>query len=194
MLERDGFSGLGINAIAKEAGVGKPLIYRYFGGLPELLDEFGRDADFWMRLDDILVEADRETGGKPPASFADVIRIATICYTRVLRRSPVMQEILASDLTAAPDLIKPLSEARRMRAVQALEEFMQGVGAPDDVDVDAVFAILLAAFQYLTVRGRVDDSFWGVPLGTDDEWKRFEDAMGFIIGRVFSDEGRLKAG
>ena len=194
VLERDGFSGLGINAIAKEAGVGKPLIYRYFGGLQELLDEFGRDADFWMRLDDILTEADRETGGKPPQSFAEVTRIAMICYTRVLRHSPVMQEILASELTAAPDLIKPLSEARRMRAVQALEDFMQGVDLPDGVDVDAIFAILLAAFQYLTVRGRVDDSFWGVPLGTDEEWTRFEEAMRFIIDRVFAGQESVKAG
>lgn len=194
VLERDGFSGLGINAIAKEAGVGKPLIYRYFGGLQELLDEFGRDADFWMRLDDILVEADKETGGVPPASFAEVIRTAMICYTRVLRRSPVMQEILASELTATPDLIKPLAEARRETGVQALEEYMDGIEPPEGVDVDAIYGILLAAFQYLTVRGRVDDGFWGIPLGTDEEWKRFEDAMGFIIHRVFSGEGRVKPG
>jgi hypothetical protein len=37
VLARDGFGAIGVNAIAREAGVDKVLIYRYFGGLPELL-------------------------------------------------------------------------------------------------------------------------------------------------------------
>ena len=37
VLARDGFAAIGVNAIAKQAGVDKVLIYRYFGGLPELL-------------------------------------------------------------------------------------------------------------------------------------------------------------
>ena len=37
VLARDGFAALGVNAVAKQAGVDKVLIYRYFGGLPELI-------------------------------------------------------------------------------------------------------------------------------------------------------------
>jgi AcrR family transcriptional regulator len=37
VLARDGFAAIGVNAIARQAGVDKVLIYRYFGGLPELL-------------------------------------------------------------------------------------------------------------------------------------------------------------
>lgn len=39
ILEKDGFTAVGINLIAREAGVDKVLIYRYFGGMPELLAE-----------------------------------------------------------------------------------------------------------------------------------------------------------
>ena len=41
VLARDGFHAVGINAIAREAGVDKVLIYRYFGGLGELLQAWG---------------------------------------------------------------------------------------------------------------------------------------------------------
>ena len=34
VLVRDGVSGLGVNALIKEAGVGKKQVYEYFGGLP----------------------------------------------------------------------------------------------------------------------------------------------------------------
>jgi len=40
VLARDGFNGLGINALAREAGVDKVLIYRYFGGLSGLLKAY----------------------------------------------------------------------------------------------------------------------------------------------------------
>jgi len=37
VLVRDGIRQLSLNAIVAEAGVGKPLLYRYFDNLPGLL-------------------------------------------------------------------------------------------------------------------------------------------------------------
>ncbi len=36
LLSRDGFGALGVNAVAREAGVDKVLIYRYYGGMADL--------------------------------------------------------------------------------------------------------------------------------------------------------------
>lgn len=41
VLARDGFAAGGVNAVAREAGVDKVLICRYFGGLPGLLRAWG---------------------------------------------------------------------------------------------------------------------------------------------------------
>lgn len=46
LLAREGFGSLGVNALATEAGVDKVLIYRYFGGMDNLLAAFGRSSDF----------------------------------------------------------------------------------------------------------------------------------------------------
>ena len=43
VLARDGFGAVGVNAIAKEAGVDKVLIYRYFGGLARAAARMGRE-------------------------------------------------------------------------------------------------------------------------------------------------------
>ena len=40
IVESDGFEKLGINTIALKANVSKMLIYRYFGGLEELVARF----------------------------------------------------------------------------------------------------------------------------------------------------------
>jgi len=186
VLERDGFRGLGINAIAKEANVGKPLIYRYFGGMPQLLEEFGGDADFWMGLDDMLYEADRETNGRRSELFSENMRLVLVIYARILRSRPLLQEVLASELTAPTDLVRPLATARRDRAREALLDFMGDINWPKDFDATATFAIMLAGVQYLTLRGRVSEHFWGVPLKTDEDWERFEQAVGRMADLVFA--------
>src|SRR5206468_332459 len=62
LLARAGFGAVGVSAIADEAGVGKPLIYRYFGGLDGLLDAFGKAEDFWPHAEELLAV---EPGARP---------------------------------------------------------------------------------------------------------------------------------
>ena len=40
IIVNDGFERVGVNAIAQNAGVSKMLIYRYFGGLDELIAQY----------------------------------------------------------------------------------------------------------------------------------------------------------
>ena len=56
VLERDGFEKVGVNLIARTAGVDKVLIYRYFGGLDGLLTSFGESADIWWTVEEIVGE------------------------------------------------------------------------------------------------------------------------------------------
>ena len=53
LLAEGGFRKLGVNAVAREAGVDKVLIYRYFGGMPELLRAFGVSGDFWPTFEEL---------------------------------------------------------------------------------------------------------------------------------------------
>lgn len=47
LLQREGFAGWGINAVAREADVDKVLIYRYFESLEGLLLEIIKETRFW---------------------------------------------------------------------------------------------------------------------------------------------------
>ena len=50
VLARDGHGGVGVNAVAAECGVDKVLIYRYFGGLPQLLQKVRERQRMWPAL------------------------------------------------------------------------------------------------------------------------------------------------
>lgn len=47
IVKTKGFGGLGVNKVAKQAGVSKVLIYRYFGNLEKLLRRCVKEKDFW---------------------------------------------------------------------------------------------------------------------------------------------------
>lgn len=47
LLEREGLPSWGVNAVAREAGVDKVLLYRYFGGHEELLLHLLERNRFW---------------------------------------------------------------------------------------------------------------------------------------------------
>ena len=47
VMLREGVEGLGVNAVAQEAGVNKVLIYRYFGDLPGLARHWVSNSTFW---------------------------------------------------------------------------------------------------------------------------------------------------
>ena len=49
IIESEGFEKLGINTIASKANVSKMLIYRYFGGLEELIAQFIMQKDYWAK-------------------------------------------------------------------------------------------------------------------------------------------------
>ena len=46
VIAQVGFQSLGVNQVAREAGVDKKLIYRYFGGLRGLVAAYGQTVDF----------------------------------------------------------------------------------------------------------------------------------------------------
>ena len=54
VLSESGFSGLGVNAVAKAAGVDKVLIYRYFGSFDALCLAFAQSSDFWPSIEELI--------------------------------------------------------------------------------------------------------------------------------------------
>ena len=58
LLLEQGYPVVGINAIAKQAGCDKVLIYRYFGGFEGLLQRFAESRILWWQVDDILSTPD----------------------------------------------------------------------------------------------------------------------------------------
>ncbi|HEY5323405.1 MAG TPA: helix-turn-helix domain-containing protein [Caldimonas sp.] len=166
VLARDGFGAVGVNAIAKEAGVDKVLIYRYFGGLPELLREWGASGRFWPRVAELL--------GADPKAFhrlAAPERYARFFehFIDALRERPLTLEILAAEIVERNDLTAILESEREAWGEEASRLLAAGEFARRPA-LRGLTLLLVAGVQYLLVRSRKIRIFGGVDLKKDAGW------------------------
>jgi len=178
LLARDGFNALGVNAVAAEAGVDKVLIYRYFDGMPGLLQAFGESADFWPSVEEVLGDGGWETQPIGERWAGGLSR-----YARALRRRPVTKEILAWEQVEQSELCEILRDAR----VRWFEELMTHF--PDDpgsTDADLIGTILLVvgAIHYFVVVGRLQGDFSGLEVGTEEGWDHIDELIRTICVRT----------
>lgn len=177
VLAEAGFQGLGVNAVAAQAGVDKVLIYRYFGDWPGLLHAYGESAEFWPTLDEVL-GPHREALTEP--TLQRVAARVFSAYARALRARPLTVELLAWECSAQNELTSSLAAAREQFTRRLFAE-LAGAGIPMTRSRIAAAALLGAAINYLVIRGRTTPVFGGVSIATDAGWAELEAAMGAMF-------------
>jgi AcrR family transcriptional regulator len=173
LLARDGFRDLGINAIAREAGVDKVLIYRYFGGMEDLLKAYAAEGDFWPSSAEIMA-AVRQSKPKNEAELASALLIE---FERALRRRPLTQEIMRWELMERNELTDTLARYREEESAKTLQ-LLSGVGM---VDVAAIASLLAAGHTYLILRKKTVGVYNGLQLDEGRDWERLEDATRTLV-------------
>lgn len=151
LLAESGFKGIGINAIARRAGVDKVLIYRYFGGLPELLEAYAHESDFWWTVDEIVLEGDETLQGQGPAAYLAVLLRR---HLEALRRRPLTQEIMAWELTEANELTRNLALVRAARGHALVRRVRALYPAEDLWYLEGILGLIGAGINFLVLRTR----------------------------------------
>ena len=177
LLARSGFRGVGINSAARAAGVDKVLIYRYFGGLPDLLRAYAEGGDFWPSADELLAAVpDRES--KTEAELGACLLIE---FGRALRRRPITQEIMRWEILEKNELTDALANYREEQSMKLLGLFRD----KGSVGVQAIAALLGAGQTYLLLRAKTADVYNGLDLNKDRDWKQVEEAIRVLVGLAF---------
>ena len=112
LLTQSGGKEFGINSLAREAGVDKVLIYRYFGSLAEVLRAVGDEISLWPSTADLLGP------GIIPRKVTDpedaLIRVLTNSLKELRRRKP-SQEIARWGLVESNELTDKYAAVREKR-------------------------------------------------------------------------------
>ena len=181
LLAKKGFKGIGVNAVAREAGVDKVLIYRYFGGLEGLIAAFGKEGDFWPSALE-LAGGDLQKFSQMPLD--ERLSIFASNFIDSLRKRPLTQAIMAWEIIEPNGLTEKLERIRE----QSIIEFFQMFFMKDQLQIDLQAMVMLigAAISYLVIRSKHIDLFGGLDLGSDQGWKRIEKAIETISHGVLN--------
>jgi len=181
LLRRDGFSEFGVNAVAREAGVDKVLIYRYFTDLDGLLAALADHLDLWPSVEELVSESDAIYRARPAAQQ---VRIVFRNLMKGLRKRPLTLEIMAWELAER----NPLTNRLEVERADLARIFTRRYGhtGPSEVDLSAFVVILSASINYLTARMRLMDDFNGMNIGDDQAWQRLESSIDMICDRMLA--------
>ena len=172
LLSRSGFEDVGVNAVAREAGVDKVLIYRYFGKMPELLRAFAERGGHWPSDAELLGEA-------PPEEPRELAAHVLIRFGQAIRARPETQSILKRELSERNPLTDALADAREEQAMRLLAR-IGDLG----VDAAAVGALIAAGLTYLALRAGTVEKYNGVDLRSDAGWEQIERAVRLIVASL----------
>ncbi len=186
ILAEKGFRKFGVNAVARQAKVDKVLIYRYFGGLPELLRAYAAAGTYWPTIAEVAGD-DPDKLREVPVSEA----VATLLcnFARAIRKRPVTLEILAWETIERNEMAKVLEKVRRDFTKNLYRGIVGGWGR-EGAEEAAIVTLLTAGINYLAVRSRKVGRYGYVSIGTDEGWGRLEAAIGTICGRCLASEVR----
>lgn len=177
LLIDEGFSALGVNRIANEAGVAKVLIYRYFGDLDGLLNAFVTSPDFWPTREEII--------DLPDAAFFQLdlrerIKRVLFNFATGLRKRPETMAILAWEMSGNPSLTRVLEEA--------LGQFSKQIGeslAPDyptmHPQLPEMLSVLCAGMIHLGLAYQHHQKFAYLRLESPEDWKRVLKAFATLL-------------
>jgi AcrR family transcriptional regulator len=183
-LAKAGFRDLGINSIAREAGIDKVLIYRYFGGLPELLHAYSQDGDYWPTSEDLI--GDPNTVKAESAADWLVYILSKVQIS--IRQRPITLEILRWEIVDNNELTHEFAAIRSRVAFECITFINQKYPFPADLDVLALATVILSAVIYITLRTDTNPNYLGMDFSTPSGWERMNAMVVSMIYQATSEK------
>lgn len=185
VLVRDGIQGLGVNAVAQEAGVNKVLIYRYFGDFQGLARHWATKSSFWP--------TELELIGNDPEAFAKLDvqeRVVDVIghYMKAIRSRPRTVEVFAGELINSNPTTQALSDAMA-RPGKGVEDHIKLDSADKDMATRVwnIVFLVSALTGFFTIRERNNPTFLGFDLTEDESWEFIEKTIQQVASAYLKD-------
>lgn len=181
---RDGYERVDINAVAKEAGVSRMLIYRYFGDLDGLLSEFARQKDYWLKLNASFKEQLDCTDFDHLQSFSTELFIGQL---RDLRANRELQELIRWSLAEKRPFIQEIDAQREKVGIEIIQSVISKLPSTD-LDIKALIGLLISGLYYIVLRSSTTDVFNGIDLSSENGWGEIETGITQFFDLLFKSE------
>ncbi|MBM7517719.1 TetR/AcrR family transcriptional regulator [Nocardioides nitrophenolicus] len=140
IIDRDGYDGVSIDAIAREAGVTRPVVYGAYDGLGPLLTAL-LDRQQQRALTQLYAALPLTALTSPPV---DIVERAVPALHAMVLADPVTWRAILQSPANVPDLVRERIEGDRSRVQATIALMVTAVlpGADAEVLAHAVLALL----------------------------------------------------
>jgi AcrR family transcriptional regulator len=163
VVQRSGLRNVGVNEVIKEAGIGKALLYRYFGGLPGLVAAWGEKNNIWPDLSefhDVPVDLD-------PREAPELLKRMILHHANALREDPLRVEIIAEQFMNPTPISAALNEIRMQLGQEHREIFENHPVIRQHSDL---MRLLMGAASFLAIRAVKAPWYMGTNLEKKQGW------------------------
>lgn len=182
ILEKDGYNALKVNNIAATAGIDKKMIYNYFGGTDQLLDEYISKLDFWSNVKGDIPEI--KDGGKELSKHSLLEQFDYVGQNKNL------QKILLWGLAEKRESLKTIANERELTGEQLLTGITDPHFAENATQFRAIMAILVAGVYYINMYKGVNcNTFCGIDVTTQSGTDEIKKGLCKLVDLVYEDLG-----
>ncbi|MHC5353667.1 TetR/AcrR family transcriptional regulator [Myroides sp. LJL115] len=183
VLKREGYQGLTITNITKEAGVDRRLISFYFGDVDNLITTFLKQNDYWQNKGKQQIEALVE---ELPSMDTTAITSLLQGQFNTLNQQEILRKLIHWELGDDNPTLKKLAQSREELSVDILQK-VEDRYANSNKDLRALLAIQIAGLYYLSLHASSNGStFCGVDISTDQGKERINAAVESLVDLIFT--------
>jgi len=175
VIEQHGTEKVGVNLIARTAGVNKVLIYRYFDSVDGLMEQYVKSGEYTSTMGDEYID---NMSIVPPEERSQVLSELMQTFLTDLRERKATRDLLRWEIGTGKSM---LSDARNQIATRIVEKVGE---LPNFKDTSALMAFLTAGIYYMTIATDYREKMIDVDLHSDEGWKRIENVIQRIIATI----------
>ena len=186
VIQKKGYPGLTASNIALAAGVDKKLVWTYFGGVDNLIEEYIRQKDFWKSasksiIGDLLKHP--ETIGKK--------EIENILQSQfdTLYKDKALQKIIHWELGENNKVLREVADKREEIGEQLFAAIL-----PDfthaTVDLRTRLALLIGGIYYVTLHAKSSGSlFCGIDINEEEGKEKIKSEIQNTVFELYEKAG-----
>jgi AcrR family transcriptional regulator len=187
IFRNEGYAGLGVNKVAKLAGVDKKLIYRYFGGFEQLVESYVVETDYWMQFADHMRQLSVPRDLQETKKLISHVLKNQFLY---FYSDKEMQQLILWELSTNSSLMRSIHRTRETMGQQLLE-LTDPYFAEIKLSFRAVAALLVGGIYYTILHTRHNGGmFSDVNLATDSGRQDMLNAIEQLVDLVFDKAGK----
>jgi AcrR family transcriptional regulator len=150
VLRDKGYKSLGVNVVARQAGVDKVLIYRYFKTFDRLIEAYVVETDYWMLFADQISQLSIP---KDAVGMRKLVGDLLKNQFRYFYGNKERQELILWELSSNSDLMRSIHRTREAMS-QPLLELTDNYIDRNLVDFRAIAALLVGGIYYTVLHSR----------------------------------------